>query len=151
MKQKTYYNISERKILLRVIDLVAIITSLFLSFNFLDFSYFNFDSKNIFGWILLLIVYHLIFGEIFQLFNLSTSNNRYLVVRSSLTTALTTTIFYLFTPFLSPGLPSNRLQVVYLFLTLAVPVLIWRFFYIQVIFSPKHFKRVVFIGTSNKI
>jgi exopolysaccharide biosynthesis polyprenyl glycosylphosphotransferase len=151
MKQKTYYNISERKILLRVIDLVAIITSLFFSVIFLDFSYFNFDNKNIFGWILLLIVYHLIFGEIFQLFNLSTSNNRYLVVRSSLTTALTTTIFYLFTPFLSPGLPSNRLQVVYLFLTLAVPVLIWRFFYIQVIFSPKHFKRVVFIGTSNKI
>jgi exopolysaccharide biosynthesis polyprenyl glycosylphosphotransferase len=150
MKHKQF-NISERKILLKIIDSLTIIVSLFFSFKFLEFDYFNFENKNILSWILLLIVYYLIFGEIFQLFQLSTSNNRYLSLRALLVTALTTTVFYFFTPFLSPEMPSNRLQIIYFFLTLVVPVLIWRFFYIQVIFSPKYFKRIIFIGSSNKI
>jgi exopolysaccharide biosynthesis polyprenyl glycosylphosphotransferase len=150
MKHKKF-NISERKILLKIIDSITIIVSLFFSFKFLEFDYFNFENKKILSWILLLIVYYLIFGEIFQLFHLNTSNNRYLSLRALLVTALTTTVFYFFTPFLSPEMPSNRLQIIYLFLTLVLPVLIWRFFYIQVIFSPKYFKRIIFIGSSNKI
>jgi FlaA1/EpsC-like NDP-sugar epimerase len=148
MKHKKF-NISERKILLKIIDSITIIVSLFFSFKFLEFDYFNFENKKILSWILLLIVYYLIFGEIFQLFHLNTSNNRYLSLRALLVTALTTTVFYFFTPFLSPEMPSNRLQIIYLFLTLVLPVLIWRFFYIQVIFSPKYFKRIIFIGRSN--
>jgi exopolysaccharide biosynthesis polyprenyl glycosylphosphotransferase len=151
MKHKKYYNISERKILLKIVDSITIILSLFFSFKFLEFDYFNFENKKILSWILLLIVYYLIFGEIFQLFHLGTSNNRYLSLRALLVTALTTTVFYFFTPFLSPEMPGNRLQIIYLFLTLVIPVLIWRFFYIQVIFSPKYFKRIIFIGSSNKI
>jgi exopolysaccharide biosynthesis polyprenyl glycosylphosphotransferase len=150
MKHKKF-NISERKIFLKIIDSITIIVSLFFSFKFLEFDYFNFENKKILSWILLLIVYYLIFGEIFQLFHLSTSNNRYLSLRALLVTALTTTVFYFFTPFLSSEMPSNRLQIIYFFLTLVVPVLIWRFFYIQVIFSPKYFKRIIFIGSSNKI
>jgi exopolysaccharide biosynthesis polyprenyl glycosylphosphotransferase len=150
MKHKKF-NISERKIFLKIIDSITIIVSLFFSFKFLEFDYFNFENKKILSWILLLIVYYLIFGEIFQLFHLGTSNNRYLSLRALLVTALTTTVFYFFTPFLSPEMPGNRLQIIYFFLTLVIPVLIWRFFYIQVIFSPKYFKRIIFIGSSNKI
>tara|TARA_R110002049_G_scaffold94037_2_gene231986 strand:- start:8196 stop:9575 length:1380 start_codon:yes stop_codon:yes gene_type:complete len=151
MKQKKYFNISERKILLRVIDALVIVVSLFLSFEFLEFNYFNFNNENVFGWILLLIIYYLIFGEIFQLFNLNISNNRYLVVRSIVITAFGTTVFYIFTPFLTPVLPSNRLQIAYFFLILVLPIILWRFIYIQLIFSPKYFKTVIFIGKSDRI
>jgi FlaA1/EpsC-like NDP-sugar epimerase len=97
MKQKKYFNISERKILLRIIDLLAIIASLYLSFIFLDFNYFNFQNENISNWLLLLAVYYLIFGEVFQLYNLEVSNNRYLIIRGLAITAFVTTIFYVFT------------------------------------------------------
>ena len=149
--KKSYPNISERKILLRIIDCIVIVVSLFLSFKFLEFKYFNFEYENIFGWILLLLSYYLVFGEIFQLFNLNISNNRFLVVRSAVITSFTTILFYVFTPFLSPVLPDNRLQIVYLFLILVLPIIVWRFIYIQVIFSPKYFKTVIFIGKSDKI
>ncbi|AQS93254.1 hypothetical protein BXQ17_03810 [Polaribacter sp. BM10] len=151
MNQKKYFNISERKILLRIIDTIVIITSLYFSFEILNFSYFNFYSNSLLVWAFLLITYYLIFGEIFQLFNLNISNNRYLVLRSIVVTAFATTIFYVFTPFLSPILPNNRLQIVYLFLILAIPIVVWRFLYIQLIFSPKYFKTVIFIGKSDKI
>ncbi|TXD49140.1 sugar transferase [Polaribacter sp. IC073] len=151
MTQKKYFNISERKILLRVTDILVIIVSLFMSFEVLDFNYFSFKNEAIFGWVSLLVFYYLIFGEIFQLFNLNISNNRYLVVRSIVVTAFITTVFYIFTPFIAPVLPNNRLQILYLFLILIVPVTLWRFIYIQVIFSPKFFKTVIFIGKSEKI
>jgi exopolysaccharide biosynthesis polyprenyl glycosylphosphotransferase len=93
----------------------------------------------------------LLFGEIFQLFNLKICNNHYLVIRSVFLTALTVTGFYVCTPFLSPILPYNRLQIVYLFLILLIPIIIWRFIYIQAIFSPKYFKTVIFIGKTQHI
>ncbi|MFQ3296137.1 MAG: exopolysaccharide biosynthesis polyprenyl glycosylphosphotransferase [Polaribacter sp.] len=151
MKQKKYFNISERKILLRIIDLLAIIVSLYLSSAFLDFKYFHFSNENIFNWLFLLVVYYLIFGEVFQLYNLEVSNNRYLIIKGLAITAFVTTIFYVFTPFLSPLLPANRLQIVYLFLILLVPLVIWRFIYIQFIFSPKYFKTIIFIGKSERV
>ena len=151
MNSKSYYNISERKVLLRIVDIVIIIISLSLSSSFLNFNYFFFSSQNILNWTLLLIFYYLIFGEIFLLYNLNVSNNRYTVVRSVTLTAFFTTIFYIFTPFISPLLPSNRLQIVYFFLILSLPIVIWRFMYMWLIFSPKHFKNIFFIGKSDKI
>ena len=151
MISKSYYNISERKILLRIVDIAIIILSLFLSSIYLNFNYFFFSNESILNWSLLLIFYYLIFGEIFLLYNLNVSNNRYSVVRSVTLTAFFTTIFYIFTPYISPVLPSNRLQIVYFFLILSLPVIIWRFLYMWLIFSPKYFKNIVFIGESDKI
>ena len=148
---KSHYNLSERKFLLRIVDILILTASLFLASNFLNFNYISFSNQFISYWLFLLYFYYLIFGEIFQLFNLEVSNNRYLVVRSIILTAFRTTIFYIFTPFISPVLPANRLQIVYLFLILSLPTIIWRFIYIGFFFSPKHFKNIVFIGNSNKI
>ncbi|MEO9571688.1 MAG: sugar transferase [Polaribacter sp.] len=151
MISKSYFNISERKVLLKFFDVLIIIVSLFLSSNYLNFNYIFFSSQFFLNWLLLLVFYYLIFGEIFQLYNLNVSNNRYTVVRSITLTAFFTTIFYIFTPFISPVLPSNRLQIVYLFLILFLPVVIWRFLYMWLIFSPKYFKSIVFVGKSDKI
>jgi len=102
-------------------------------------------------WLFLLSFYFLFLGEIFQLYNLNVSNNRYLVFRSVILTAFFTTVFYIFTPFIAPELPENRLQIVYLFLIISLPILIWRFLYMWLIFSPKYFKSIVFIGESERI
>ncbi|PWG04497.1 sugar transferase [Polaribacter aquimarinus] len=122
-----------------------------MAFIYIDFTYIDFKSELVFNWFILLAFYFLIFGQIFQLYNLNVSNNRYLVVSATVLTAFATTIFYTFTPFLSPILPQNRLQIVYFFLILFIPIIIWRFAYMSLIFSPKYFKSVLFIGKSDKI
>lgn len=147
----TYLNISERRFFLRIIDILIIVTSIYGSFNLFEFNFFNFLNPSIFGWLALLVVYFTLFGEIFQLYNLSVSNNRYLVFRSILVTAFTTIIFYIFTPYITPELPPNRIKIVYLFLIIILPLLLWRFAYIQFIFSPKYFKNIVFVGESSRI
>ncbi len=142
---------SERKLLLRIIDILLLVLSLWMTSIYLDFNYISFNSSSILNWLLLLTIYYLLFGEIFQLYNLNVSNNRYLIVRSVILTAFSVTIFYIFTPYISPELPPNRLQIVYFFLILSVPVILWRFIYSWVIFSPKYFKNVLFIGKSDRI
>ena len=137
--------------LLRVIDISIIILSLYFSSIYLNFRYFYFSSEYILRWLLLLVFYYLVFGEIFLLYNLKMSNNRYTVVRSITLVAVFTTVFYIFTPFLPPVLPHNRLQIIYLFIVLSLPVVVWRFLYTSLIFSPKYFKSIFFIGESAKI
>ena len=114
-KPKLYYSISERKILLRLLDVVFAIEGLAILSYIFDFHYFNKGSGSIFLWVGTLIVYILFFGEIFELYNLKVANERYLSFRSTLLTGLFTTIFYIFTPYISPELPENRIQILYLF------------------------------------
>ncbi|WP_343330095.1 exopolysaccharide biosynthesis polyprenyl glycosylphosphotransferase [Polaribacter staleyi] len=150
-KKISYFNLSERIIFLRIIDLCILISSLYLASSFINFNYINFKSGAILNWLLLLVFYYLIFGQIFQIYNLNVSNNKYLIVKATVLTAFATTIFYVFTPYFSPELPTNRLQIVYFFLLTFIPILLWRFVYMTVIFSPKYFKSVVFVGSSERI
>ncbi|WP_159947754.1 exopolysaccharide biosynthesis polyprenyl glycosylphosphotransferase [Polaribacter septentrionalilitoris] len=149
--KKTYLDISERKFFLRLFDVLILILSIWFSYVFLDFKYFKFNNQLILNWFILLIFYYVLFGEIFQLYNLSVSNNRYLILRSVVLTAFATTIFYVFTPYISPVLPENRLQIVYFFLIISTPIIIWRFIYSWLIFSPKYFKTILFIGHSSLV
>ena len=115
MIANSIHNISERKLLLRVVDLIILLSSLFFSSFFIDFNYFTDFGLFSLKWILLLLLYYLIFGEIFLLYDLNVSNNRFNIVRSIILTALFTTIFYIFTPYITPSLPGNRIQIIYLF------------------------------------
>ena len=150
-KKASVIGISERKFFLRIIDITILFFSLWLAFQYINFNYIDFKSDLVIGWLLLLLFYFLIFGQIFQLYNLNVSNNKYMVVSAIVLTAFATTIFYTFTPFLSPELPPNRLQIVYFFLILSIPIVLWRFIYMSLIFSPKYFKSVLFIGKSDRI
>mgnify|MGYP003640297827 FL=1 len=143
--------LSERKVLLRVFDILFIILSLWGSFQVSLQDYIRFDKPSIYGWIITLIFYVFLFGEIFQLYDLTISNNRFKTVRSLFLTAIITTIFFTFTPFFSPSLPENRLQIIYLFLLILLPLIVWRFLYIWILFSPKYFKDILIICHSSRI
>ncbi|QVY65806.1 exopolysaccharide biosynthesis polyprenyl glycosylphosphotransferase [Polaribacter sp. Q13] len=152
MTTKTsYFNVSERKLFLGIIDVFILISSLYLASLFINFTYIKFTSNAILNWLFLLVFYFLIFGQIFQLYGLNVSNNKYLTVRAAVLTVFATTIFYIFTPYFSPELPPNRLQIVYFFLLSFIPILLWRFIYMSLIFSPKYFKSIVFVGNSERI
>ncbi|MDG1527828.1 MAG: exopolysaccharide biosynthesis polyprenyl glycosylphosphotransferase [Polaribacter sp.] len=113
-----------------------------------DFNYIDLSNDLVYSWFLLLITYYLLFGQIFQLYNLNVSNNNFLVFKSVFITSIITTLLYVFSPYIAPSLPENRLQIIYFFLLISIPTIIWRLFYIWIFFSPKYFKTIVVVGDS---
>ncbi len=150
-KKSSYLDVSERKLLLKVVDIFVVCISLWLANAYLEFDYVNFNNDNIVKWLIIIAAYLLLFGEIFQSYNLVVSNNRFLIVRSVFLTVLAVTIFYVFTPFVSPSLPENRLQIIYFYLILSLPILLWRYLYMFLLFTPKYFKSILIIGHSSRI
>lgn len=147
----SHIDLSERKVLLRSFDVVLIILSLWgaTSFNIQD--YISFENNSIYMWLITLIAYFFLFGEIFQLYALNVSSSRFKVSRSLFLTTFVTTLFFTFTPFFSPSLPENRIQIIYLFVLIFVPVLMWRFIYMWVFFAPKYFKDIIVISHSSRM
>ena len=145
-KKSLHIDISERKLLLRTLDVVVMILSVSLASIYSDFNYLPISNNLVYVWFIVLLVYFLLFGEIFQLYSLKVSNNRFLVVRSVFITATVTTVIYVFSPYITPSLPANRLQIIYFFLLITVPVVFWRFLYIWILFSPKYFKSYTRFG-----
>lgn len=149
MSSKSFpFSISERKLLLRFFDIGFSIVGVVLLYVVFEVQYFKIETTNILKYLLVLVFYILFFGEILEMYNLRIANDRYLVLRSSVITGLLTTLFYVFTPILTPELPENRIQILYFFLAITVPIYFWRILYIQFIFSPKFFNRVLIIGSS---
>ncbi|GGK51644.1 MULTISPECIES: exopolysaccharide biosynthesis polyprenyl glycosylphosphotransferase [Flavobacteriaceae] len=148
MPQKNInFSISERKLLLRIFDVVIVIAGLMLLSYLFNFHYFNIQKVGIIKYMLVLSTYLLLFGEIFEMYNLKVANDKYQILRSTVLTGFLTTLFYVFTPLVTPILPENRLQIMYLFLAITVSIYSWRFAYIQFIFSPLFFNRILIIGS----
>ena len=151
MSKKTLHiDISERKLLLRSLDIVVMVISISVASVYYDFNYLDISKGLSYLWFIVLALYFLLFGEVFQLYNLKISNNRFLVFRSIIITSSVTTFIYVFSPYFTPSLPENRLQILYFFLLITLPVTLWRFTYIWVFFSPKYFKTIIVIGHSSR-
>jgi len=146
----SHIDLSERKVLLRSMDVFLIILSLWGSTNFDIQDFFTFDSVFIYTWLITLIFYFFLFGEIFQLYALNVSSSRFKLSRSLFLTSMVTTLFFIFTPYFSPELPENRIQIIYFFVLLFVPVLIWRFVYMWIFFAPKYFKDILVVSHSSR-
>lgn len=143
--------LSERKILLRSVDVLLLIGILWVTDYFDLQDYFVFETNNLFVWIITLLFYFILFGQIFQLYALNVSSSRFRVSRSLFLTNFVTTLFFVFTPFFSPSLPENRFEILYFFVFISLPILIWRFAYMWVFFAPRFFKYIIMIGHSSKL
>lgn len=150
-KKTNYIDISERKILLRVVDVFVIVLGLLLGNHFFNTEYILLNSKEVTKWLFILVIYFFLFGEIFQLYNLNISNNKFQTVRSVILATLATTLFYILTPYVTPSLPENRLQILYFFFLITVPLVIWRLLYATLFFSETLFKSIVLVGHSSKM
>ncbi len=151
MPKQPTFSISERKFFLRVIDVMVVIGTIFIASSYLDFNYFEALDTYLFTWLFTLIFYLMFFGQVFEMYNLKTSSSRYLIVRSIAMTTFFTTVFYIFTPIIAPILPQNRMQILYLLVTIFVPLVVWRFLYIGLIFLPKYHKYLLLIGDSDEL
>ena len=149
-KTSIHFNISERKILLRLFDILSILLVLYFVSNTFDFDYFTLTKEN-WTWILVLIVYVSIFGTIFELYDLQKSSKIEKVSSAIVLTGSVTVLFYLLTPFFTPVLPDNRLQIVFFYCAILLALFLWRIAYITFIASPRFYKKVLIIGETSNI
>lgn len=143
-RKKIHFEISERKILLRLFDAVFIIAALYVFSQISSYHYFDFKNIKYFA-LILLVAYVNIFGAIFEMYNLQVASNQFLILRSVILTTTTTVIVYLFTPVLTPELPKHRLTIVIFYFIVLGSLLIWRFFYVYLLASNRFSQNVVLI------
>lgn len=118
--------------------------------NIFDFDYFMINSNH-WIWSIILAVYLTAFATIFELYDLQKASKFVVVVKNVIITSSITVLFYLFTPFYTPSLPSNRLQIVYFFLAINVALLIWRYAYITFISAPRFYKRILLVANGEHV
>src|SRR5690606_1300265 len=114
------------------------------------FNYFQFDPINVSS-IIVLALYIMVFGTVFELYDLQKASKWDSVIYNSLLTATTTVVLYLFTPFYTPFLPEKRVQILLFFVAIFLGLCLWRFFYINFISTPRFFKNVLIVGEISNI
>ena len=143
-KNNIHFEISERKILLRVFDVLFVIFSLYIVGKVFSFDYFTISSDG-YVWTLVLALYITIIGSVFEMYNLQVASNQFQIIRSIILTSSTTVLFYLLTPILTPVLPNNRLQILYFYIAILLSLFLWRMFYLKYLASHRFEKKVVLI------
>lgn len=149
-KKGIHFEVSERKILLRIVDLVMVFLAIYSLSFFLDFEYIIFNEENTVA-LVLLGIYITIFGTVFELYDLQKASKLDTTFRNIVITTSTVVLFYLLTPVLSPYLPEERIQIVYFYLAIIISILLWRLIYINLIESPRFYKRVLLVGEVSNI
>lgn len=148
--KKIHFEVSERKILLKVFDLIFVFLSLFLVSYFFEFKYFRFSTTNYY-WTLVLVLYLNIFGSVFEMYNLQVASSQFQIIRSIILTTCTTVLFYLLTPVYTPFLPSNRLQIVMFFVAIFFSLLAWRIFYLKFLASHRFVKKAILVCDEDQL
>ncbi|WP_055435374.1 sugar transferase [Lacinutrix algicola] len=145
-----HFEISERKVLLRLFDVLFVGITLYLFSSFTEFDYFTIDETH-WRWLLVLVIYIMGFGTVFELYDLKKSSKIESITSAILLTTSVTVLVYLLTPYYTPVLPENRIQILYFYLAILLPLIIWRLAYITFVASPRFYKRALLVGEISSI
>lgn len=146
-KSNIHFDISERKILLRILDIASVLALLYGIGLVFKFDYFLINKEH-WVWSIVLAIYLTLFASIFELYNLQKASKFEVVVQNVILTSSVTVLFYLLTPFYTPTLPDNRLQIVYFYMAINIALFVWRYAYISLISTPRFYKRILLISNS---
>lgn len=149
-KKDIHFEISERKVLLRVVDIIVVILGLYFVQNCMNYEYLTVTKENL-GYLIVLSIYITVFGTVFEIYDLQKASKLDVTFRNIVFTASTTVLFYLLTPVLTPFLPEQRLQIVYFYLCIIVMIFLWRWVYITFISAPRFYKKVLLVGEISNI
>ncbi len=141
---KIHFEISERKVLLRFFDVFFVLGILHILGISFDFYYFKISESN-FYWTIILSLYILFFGSVFEMYNLQVASNQFQIIKSVVLASSTTVLFYLLTPIITPALPENRLQIVLFYFAVLISLYSWRIFYVKFLASTRFEKKVILI------
>ena len=139
-----HFEVSERKILLRIFDVVSVLFSLYLVGIVFKFNYFNISETN-FYWTIVLGVYLNFIGSVFEMYNLQVASNQFQIIKSIILTSSITVLIYLLTPLYTPILPTNRIQILIFFIAIFSSLFTWRMIYVRFFASNRFSKKVILI------
>jgi len=149
-KNKIHFEISERKVLLRIFDIITVLLALYSVGFVFNFNYFQFSTSN-FYWTIVLGIYLTIFGTVFEMYNLQVASNQVQIIKSIVLTSSTTVLVYLLTPIFTPVLPSNRLQILFFYLAIFLALFVWRLIYVAFFASNRFTKNVILICDKDQL
>jgi exopolysaccharide biosynthesis polyprenyl glycosylphosphotransferase len=149
-KNKIHFEISERKVLLRIFDIITVLLALYSVGFVFNFNYFQFSTSN-FYWTIVLGIYLTIFGTVFEMYNLQVASNQAQIIKSIVLTSSTTVLVYLLTPIFTPVLPSNRLQILFFYLAIFLALFVWRLIYVAFFASNRFTKNVILICDKDQL
>lgn len=142
--KKIHFEVSERKVLLRLFDILTVLLALYFVGIIFNFNYFNISTDNYY-WTIVLGLYINVIGTVFEMYNLQVSSNQFQVVKSIILTTSVTVLVYLLTPVYTPFLPSNRIQILFFYVAILVSLLLWRLLYVKFLASSRFEKKVILI------
>jgi len=145
-----HFEISERKILLRIFDVVFVLLFLYLVGIIFKFNYFNISSTN-FYWTIVLGLYLNFIGSVFEMYNLQVASNQFQIIKSIILTTSTTVLVYLLTPIYTPVLPTNRLQILIFYIAIFMALFTWRIIYVRFFASNRFLKKVILICDKEQV
>ena len=145
-----HFEVSERKILLRIFDVISVLLSLYLVGIVFKFNYFNISETN-FYWTIVLGIYLNFIGSVFEMYNLQVASNQFQVIKSIILTSSMTVLMYLLTPVYTPVLPSNRLQILIFYIAIFIALFIWRMIYVRFFASNRFLKKVILICDNEQL
>jgi len=149
-KKKIHFEISERKILLRIFDVLFVLLALHVIGKGFGLIYLTASATTLY-YAFVLALYINSMGTIFEMYNLQVASNKFQVLKSILLTASTTVLLYLLTPIFSAVLPSNRLQILVFYLTLFFALLLWRISYVLFLASNRFVQKGVLVCDTDQI
>lgn len=144
-KQSIHFEVSERKILLRIIDMLMVLLGLYLLEQWFGFDYLLLRQENSVA-IIVLLSYLTIFGTVFEIYDLQKASKLDVSFRDIVLASSTVVLFYFLTPFITPLLPEKRLQIIHFYIMIIVAIFLWRIAYATLISSPRFYKKVLLVG-----
>jgi exopolysaccharide biosynthesis polyprenyl glycosylphosphotransferase len=141
---KIHFEVSERKVLLRIFDVVFVWLAIHFIGHLLDLEYLKLSTNHM-VYILSLGLYINGIGTIFEMYNLQVASNQFQVLKSTILTVSTAVLFYFLTPVYSAQLPSQRLQIVVFYFTVLFTLLAWRMLYVKLLASNRFVQNVIMV------
>jgi exopolysaccharide biosynthesis polyprenyl glycosylphosphotransferase len=141
---KIHFEISERKMILFLFDVFFVLSVMYLVGTFFDIQYLK-DVVSTQSCVLLFVVYLIVFGIVFEMYNLQVASNELQILKSTLLTVSFTVLVYLLTPVFSPELPKNRLQILSFYAVVFFVLMSWRFFYVKYLASNRFLQNALLI------
>ena len=146
-KTKMHFEISERKVLLRLIDVVSVATAMYMIGQVFHLEYFNKIYAN-WTYSSFLVIYLLSIGSIFEIYNLQIASNQFQSIKNVLLTGSLTVLFYILTPLYSPDLPNKRIEILFFYLAVVGSIFIWRLIYVRYFASNRFKKNAILLAES---
>lgn len=148
--KKIHFEVSERKVLLRIFDVLFVLIALYFVGQAFGLQYLI-SSSSVFYNALALAFYINIIGTVFEMYDLQVASNQFQVLKSTILTVSVTVLFYLLTPVFSAELPTNRFQILTFYFTLIFALVIWRTIYVTFLASNRFIQNVLLVCNQEQV